>query len=101
MLDISKKSTQFEATPATELEIIYGKVNAKFAGSMNIKVNDGAEKNISFGSAKISVVDTSKKNNLVVAGTTGDIQKFDDADPSLVFVKIYKDAVQEIIVVKL
>lgn len=101
LLDISKKSTQFEATPATELEIIYGKVNAKFAGSMNIKVNDGAEKNISFGSAKISVVDTSKKNNLVVAGTTGDIQKFDDADPSLVFVKIYKDAVQEIIVVKL
>lgn len=101
LLDISKKATQFEATPASELEIIYGKVSAKFASSMNIKVNDGTEKNISFGSAKISVVDTSKKNNLVVSGTTGDIQKFDDADPSLVFVKIYKDAVQEIIVVKL
>ena len=68
---------------------------------MNIKVNEGAERNINFGSAKIYVVDNSKKNNVVVQGTAGDIQEFDSADPYQVFVKIYKDAVQEIIVVKL
>ncbi len=101
LLDISNKSTQFEATPATDLEIIYGRVTAKFASSMNIKVNDGAEKNISFGEAKIYVVDNAKKNNVVIEGTTGDIQKYDSADPYQVFVKIYKDVVQEIIVVKL
>ena len=101
LLDISKKDTQFSDTPATDLEILYGRVTAKFAGSMNLKVNDEAERNILFGDAKIYVVDSSKNNNIVTQGTTGDIQKFDDADPYQVFVKIYKDAVQEIVVVKL
>lgn len=101
LLDISKKDTQFSDTPATDLEILYGRVTAKFAGSMNLKVNDEAERNIIFGDAKIYVVDSSKNNNIVTQGTTGEIQKFDDADPYQVFVKIYKDAVQEIVVVKL
>ncbi len=101
LLDISAKNTQFNATPATDMEIIYGRVNAKFASSMNIKVNDGAERNIVFGDAKIYVVDNTKMNNIVTEGTTGDIQKYDEADPYQVFVKIYKDVVQEIIVIKL
>lgn len=101
LLDISAKNTQFTSTPATDLEIIYGRVSAKFASSMNVTVNGGAERNISFGDAKIYVVDSTKQNNIVSEGTTGDIQKFDESDPYQVFVKIYKDAVQEIIVVKL
>lgn len=101
LLDISTKSTQFSAEPAKDMNIIYGRVNAKFASSMNIKVNDGAEQNIVFGDAKIYVVDNTRTNNIVVEGTTGDIQKYDSADPYHVFVKIYKDVVQEIIVVKL
>lgn len=101
LLDISEKNTQFSDTPAADLEILYGRVTAKFAGSMNLKVNDEAERNIVFGDAKIYVVDNSKNNNIVTEGTTGDIQKYDDSDPYQILVKIYKDAVQEIIVVKL
>lgn len=101
LLDISKKDTQFEESPATDMNVIYGKVTAKFPSSMNITVNDGAEKNIAFGDAKIYLVDNSKSSNIVVEATTGDIQKFDDADPYHVLVKTYKDVVQEIIVVKL
>ncbi len=101
LLDISQKATQFNSTPADDLEIIYGRVSAKFASSMNITVNGENERNITFGNAKIYVVDNTKNNNIVTEGTTGDIQKFDDADPYQVFVKIYKDAVSEIVVVKL
>ncbi len=101
LLDISKKATQFNSTPADDLEIIYGRVSAKFASSMNITVNGENERNITFGNAKIYVVDNTKNNNIITEGTTGDIQKFDDADPYHVFVKIYKDAVSEIVVVKL
>lgn len=101
LLDISKKSEQFEATPATDMEVIYGKVTQKFPSSMNLTVNDGAERNISFGDAKIYRLDSSKSANILVEGSTGDIQKFDDSDPYHVFVKSYKDVVQEIIVVKL
>ncbi len=101
LLDISKKTTQFEATPTEDLHVLYGKVTAKFASSMNMTVNGGAEKNIAFGDAKIYLLDSSKSaNGLLKAGTTGDIQKYDDADANLVFVKSYKDEVKEIIIVK-
>lgn len=71
LLDISKKDTQFEESPATDMNVIYGKVTAKFPSSMNITVNDGAEKNIAFGDAKIYLVDNSKSSNIVVEATTG------------------------------
>ena len=101
LLDISKKATQFEATPTEDLDIVYGKVTAKFASSMNVTVNGGAEKNIAFGGAKIYILDETKSvNGMVKEGTTGDIQKYDDADASYVFVKSYEDEVKEIIIVK-
>ena len=101
LFDISKKATQFEASPTEDLDIVYGKVTAKFASSMNVTVNDGAEKNIAFGNAKIYVLDETKSaNGMLKAGTTGDIQKYDDADASFVFVKFFEDEVKEIIIVK-
>ena len=101
LLDISKKATQFEATPTEDLDIVYGKVTAKFASSMNVTVNGGAEKNIAFGGAKIYILDETKSvNGMVKEGTTGDIQKYDEADASYVFVKSYEDEVKEIIIVK-
>ena len=60
-----------------------------------------AEKNIAFGDAKIYILDESKSANAMLkAGTTGDIQKYDDADASLVFVKFFESEVKEIIIVK-
>ncbi len=101
LFDITKKATQFEATPTEDLDIVYGKVTAKFAASMNVTVNGGAEKNIAFGGAKIYILDDSKSvNGMVKEGTTGDIQKYDDADASYVFVKSFEDEVKEIIIVK-
>lgn len=101
LFDISQKNVQFETSPAKDLDIVYGKVTQKFASSMNMTVNDGATKNIAFGDAKVYYVDATKQNNPVQEATTGDIQKFDDADPNMVFVKIYKDVVQEIVIIKL
>ncbi len=101
LFDITKKATEFEASPTEDLGILYGKVSAKFASSMNVTVNGGAEKNIAFGDAKIYILDESKSvNAMLKAGTTGDIQKYDDADASLVFVKFFEAEVKEIIIVK-
>lgn len=101
LLDIAQKSTEFEASPTEDLGILYGKVTAKFSSSMNMTVNGGVEKNIAFGDAKIYILDDSKSTNgLLKAGTTGDIQKYDDADANLVFVKFFEDEVREIIIVK-
>lgn len=101
LFDISKKTEQFIETPADDLEIIYGQVTAKFSTSMNIKAGEEAERNIAFGDAKIYYVDASKTNNIVQSAVSADIQKYDEADPSYVFVKSFEDVVQEIVIIKL
>ncbi len=101
LFDASKNSEQFTQTPVEDLQTVYGKVTAKFSSSMNMTVNDGATMNIAFGDAAIYYVDASKQNNAVQSATTGDIQKYDSSDPSMVFVRIYKDVVKEIVIIKL
>lgn len=101
LFDTAKKDEMFKNDSVTDMTILYGQVTAKFPSSMNITVDGDTEQNISFGSAKIYLLDPSKSSNIVTEGTTGDIQKYDESDPYQVFVKIYKDVVQEIVVVKL
>lgn len=83
-----------------DLVTVYGKVEKKFTTSMNVSVNNADVENFSFDGAKIYVVDTNKPRNKVSIGDAGDIAKFDEQDPSRVFLKIYKDVVQEVVVVK-
>ena len=45
-------------------------------------------------------VDLSKNNNKITVGDSGDIQKFDDLDPERVFVRVYKDIVEEIVIIR-
>ncbi|MBQ7901728.1 MAG: hypothetical protein IJ365_07190, partial [Clostridia bacterium] len=79
---------------------VYGKVTKKFTSSFNLQVNDGAVENYAFGDAVVYVVDTTKNSKQVTVGDFGDIQKYDESAPERVFVRIYKDVVQEIVVVK-
>ena len=101
LLDASVKDTQFEATPAADMNVLYGQVSQKFPTSMNLTVDGGDVRNIAFGDAKVYRVDTSKTANAVTTVTTGDIQKYDTSDANYVFVKTYKDVVTEIIIIKL
>lgn len=101
LFDIASKTTQFTATPATDLTTMYGEVVQKFAGSMNMTVAGGEIQNVAFAGAKVYRVDASKTNNAVTVATAGDIQKYDDSDANYVFVKSYKDVVTEIVIIKL
>ena len=100
LYDISEKNTEKTVVHSDDMTTSYGKVTKKFASSFNLKVNDGAEENYSVGDADIYVVDTTKSAKQVRVGDAGDIQKYDDADPERVFVRVYKDVVQEIVVIK-
>ncbi len=71
----------------------------KFAGSMNVTVNGGEVMNLQLPSdVKVYSVDTAKTKNQVTVATTGDIQAFDEDEGN--FVKIYKDIVEEVVIVK-
>lgn len=100
LYDISEKDTEKTVVHSDNMSTFYGKVTKKFSSSFNLQINDGAVENFSIGDADIYVVDTTKSAKQVRVGDAGDIQKFDDTSPERVFVRVYKDVVQEIVVIK-
>ena len=100
LFDISTKETESSNEISKDLQTVYGKVTQKFTGSFNLQVDDDAVNNYTIGEANIYVVDTTKSNNQVTVGDAGDIQRYDESDPERVFVRIYKDVVQEIVVIR-
>ncbi|MCX7714960.1 MAG: S-layer homology domain-containing protein [Clostridia bacterium] len=101
LFDIDAKNTEMTATPAENLDIVYGKVTQKFTSSMNVSVNDGEVVNYALtNDVVVYTVDTTKSKNNITVGTISDILKYNAEEGNRVFVKIYKDVVQEVVVIK-
>lgn len=101
LFDSSKKTSEKSETPVENLSIVYGKVVKKFAKSMNVTVNDGEVINMQLPEdVRVYSVDTTKSKNNISAVTTGDIQAYDEDEGNRVFVRIYKDVVREVVIVK-
>lgn len=97
----SEKETEKAERPAENLATVYGKVTKKFAKSMNVTINDGEVINLQLpDDVTVYSVDTTKSKNNIKVATTGDIQAFDEDEGNRVFVRIYKDVVQEVVIVK-
>ncbi|MBO5407791.1 MAG: S-layer homology domain-containing protein [Clostridia bacterium] len=99
LFEVDDKGTEFSKTDG-DMRLIYGKVDRKFASSINVTVNGGAVENFSLEGVKVISVDTTKSSNKVQLADTGDIQKYDAKSPRLVFIREYKDQVQEIVIVR-
>lgn len=101
LLDISEKEAEKQETPVENLEIIYGKVVKKFNSSINVTVSDGAVQNIQLpNDIKVYSIDTQKSKNNITVASRGDIQAYDADENNRVFIKLYKDAVQEVVIIK-
>ncbi len=101
LFDIDTKGTEAEAEVVENLKTVYGKVTKKFSNSMNVTVNGGSVMNFQLGNDVVVYnVDTTLTKNNVSVVTTGDIQAYDEDEGNRVFVKIYKDVVQEVVIIK-
>lgn len=101
LFDVEAKATEKTETPVENLTTIYGKVTKKFAKSMNMTVNDGNVINLQLPDGiNVYEVDTKRTKNNISVVTTGDIQAYDEDEGNRVFVRVYKDVVQEIVIVK-
>lgn len=100
LFDVSSKATEAENKISDDLQTYYGKVTKKFSNSFNLQVNGGEVMNFAIGDADIYYVNTKTNNKNVSIGDSGDIQKYDELDPERVFVRVYKDEVKEIVVIK-
>lgn len=79
---------------------VYGKVERKFANSINVSIDGANTANYAIDQAIVYDYDSSKVENQITVVTTADIQKYDEADAKRVFMKIYKNQVTEIVIVK-
>ncbi len=99
LFESDDKAVEFSNT-IDDLEIVYGRVVKKFAGSINVQVGEGAIANYSLNDVTVYEYDSAKRKNAIRVVDANEITQYDDLDPSRVLIKIYKDAVQEIVIVK-
>lgn len=99
LFQVANKATEFKTTSG-DMELIYGKVEKKFADSINVSVNGGEVSNYSLKDVKVIAVDTANDSNSVTISDAGEIQKFDELSPRRVLIRVYDHKVMEIVIVK-
>ncbi len=101
LFDIDDKAEESETQVVENLKTVYGKVTKKFANSINVTVDGGSVHNYQLtGDTVVYSVDTTITKNNVSVVTTGDIQAFDEEEGNRVFIRLYKDVVQEVVIIK-
>ncbi|MGN0106600.1 MAG: S-layer homology domain-containing protein [Hominilimicola sp.] len=101
LLDINDKDNEMIASPDKDLETVYGKVTKKFSNSINVTVNEsGATNYVIPSDVTVYSVDTTKSKNNVLTAKVNDIQIYDEDENNRVFLKIYDDVVEEIVIIK-
>ncbi len=100
LFEAANKTTEGINTVGDDLVTVYGKVTKKFINSINVSVNGGAVENYSTEGAIVYEYNSSKATNSVKVAEAGDITQYDELDESRVFIRIYKDSVKEIVIVR-
>ena len=99
LFDASKKTTEFSKEVSDDLKIVYGRAVKKFTNSVNLETN-GEVKNYATDGATVYSFNSAKKNNKVTVVTPADIELYEEGNEVYLFVKLYKDEVKEMVVIR-
>ncbi len=102
LFEMENKGTEFTKTYGNDNEMlmVYGKVTKKFNDSVNVSVNGGTAINYSTEDATVYKYNANKTSNKTMVTDAGEITKWEtDANEVRVLIRIYKDKVQEIIII--
>ena len=99
LFDSNKTGTEFTKDVTTDLRTVYGRVIKKFSNSVNLEVN-GEVKNYSTLNATVYSYNSEKKNDKVQVVTPADIEVYEEGNEVRLFMKLYKDEVTEIVIVR-
>ncbi|MBE5039929.1 S-layer homology domain-containing protein [Ructibacterium gallinarum] len=99
LFDISEKETEFIEDVTTELTTVYGKVTKKFSGSVNMSVNDAVH-NYATGDATVYLYDSARNKGSIQVVSPADIEIYEEGNEARLFLKIYDDVVQEMVIIK-
>ncbi len=99
LFDISTKTTEFITDVTDELTTVYGKVTKKFSGSINLSVNSTIY-NYATGDATVYYYDSTRSKPSIQLVSPADIEIFEEGNEVRLFLKIYNDVVEEMVIVK-
>ncbi len=100
LFEAEDKETEATNTIEEDLVTVYGKVMKKFANSINVSVNGGAVANYNIEGVRVYEFNSAKTTNPIKVAEPGDIPQYDELDESRVFIRIFKDEVKEIVIVR-
>lgn len=99
LFDSNSKSGEFITNVTNDLTTVYGRAIKKFSGSVNVQVGDDTY-NFGTGDAVVYLYDSSKTKNPVSVVSAADIELYEKDNEARLFIKIYQDEVQEMVIVK-
>lgn len=99
LFDSSKKAEEFDTEVITNLRTVYGKAVKKFSNSVNVDVN-GTVVNFGTSNAVVYLYDSTKSTNNISVVSAADIEIFEEGNEARIFLKLYKDTVQAIVIVR-
>lgn len=99
LFDSDNMNTEFTTNVSTDLTVVYGRVTRKFGDSVNVSVN-GAVRNYSTQNVTVYEYNSQRNNNNTSVVTAGDIEVYEEGNEVRLFVKIYDNAVQEMVIIR-
>ena len=99
LFDASDKNTEFSNDISEDMTCLYGKVTRKFSGSINMSIN-GEVRNLATGDAIVYLFDSERTNNNIQVVSSSDIEIYEEGNEARLFVRIYKDEVKEMVIVR-
>lgn len=99
LFNIKNKANDAMTEVTEDLTTVYGKVTKKFSGSINMTVN-GTVQNFATGDATVYMYDSTRNKPRIEVVSAADIEIFEEGNEARLFVKVYEDAVQEMVIIK-
>lgn len=99
LFDSNAKDTEFIREVTDDLTTVYGRVTKKFSGSVNMTVN-GAIHNFGIADATVYLYDSTREKLGIQLVSPADIEIYEEGNEARLFVKIYDDVVQEMVIVR-
>ncbi len=99
LFDSRAKTSEFITEVTTDLTTVYGRVTKKFAGSINMTIN-GAIHNFATGDALVYLYDSTRPKADIQVVSPADIEIYEEGNEARLFVKIFDDVVQEMVIIK-
>ncbi len=99
LYDSDLSNTEAKTDISDKLSTVYGRVTKKFTDSVNVQIGSNRAENYEIADSKVYIYDSSLPKSKIKLGTTADIESYEN-DGGKVFMRIYKDSVKEIVVIK-